>query len=247
MPSPLSYDKILFLDVETVPFAQHFEDLPEELQMLWIEKWNSLCMRAPERFLGTHQQGFEKEAGIFAEYGKIVCISVGFCYRNTQDGQYHIRTRSFVGDNEKEILSDFFDLIARFTNSPNHSLAGHNIKEFDIPFICRRALINGLHLPDALQISGKKPWELNFIDTLELWKFGDFKHYTSLKTLTALFGIPTPKDDIDGSEVARVYYVEHDLGRISTYCQKDVIATIQVYLRMCGEPIIPNNCIETTL
>ena len=107
--------------------------------------------------------------------------------------------------------------------------------------------VNGLHLPDTLQISGKKPWELNFIDTLELWKFGDFKHYTSLKTLTALFGIPTPKDDIDGSEVARVYYIEHDLNRISTYCQKDVIATIQVYLRMCGEPIIPNNCIETTL
>lgn len=247
MPPSLSYDKILFLDVETVPCTKHFDKLSDELQMLWKEKWDSLCMRSPERFSGTYPEGFEREAGIFAEYGKIICISVGFCYKNEHDGQFHVRTRSFCGDDEKEILHDFFDLIARFVHTPYHSLAGHNIKEFDIPFICRRALINGLPLPEILQISGKKPWEINFIDTLELWKFGDFKHYTSLRTLTALFGIPTPKDDIDGSEVAQVYYTDHNINRISTYCQKDVIATIQVYLRLRGEATVPNDCIECVL
>ena len=154
----------------------------------------------------------------------------------------HFRTKSFAGDDEQKLLSDFAELLAKFCSTKEHTLCGHNIKEFDIPYICRRLLINGLELPPVFQISGRKPWENNFLDTLELWKFGDYKNYTPLKLLTAVFGIPTPKDDIDGSQVAQVYYKEKDLERIANYCTKDVIATAQVFLRLNGfELISPQN------
>jgi DNA polymerase elongation subunit (family B) len=144
----------------------------------------------------------------------------------------HFRTKSFAGDDEQKLLNDFAELLAKFCSTKEHTLCGHNIKEFDIPYICRRLLINNIQLPAVLQIAGKKPWEISFIDTLELWKFGDYKNYTSLKLLTAIFGIPTPKDDIDGSQVAEVYYKEKNIERIALYCQKDVVATAQVFLRM---------------
>lgn len=242
---PQSFDKILFLDIETVPAAGQLAAMPEEMQRVWEEKLATLRIRMPDRYPQdtTADEAFENTAGIYAEFGKIVCIAVGFCYQ--KEGERHLRTKAFAGDDEKQLLSDFLDLVARFITTPYHSFCGHNIKEFDIPYICRRALVNGLRLPEPLRISGKKPWELNFIDTLDLWKFGDYKNYTSLKTLTALFGIPTPKDDIDGSEVAAVYYGTHDVERIAVYCQKDVVATAQVLLRLCGEPIIPVMNIET--
>ena len=135
-------------------------------------------------------------------------------------------------------------MINKFCITKEQTLCGHNIKEFDIPFICRRTLINGLALPQIFQISGKKPWEISFIDTLELWKFGDFKNYTALKLLTAVFGIPTPKDDIDGSQVATVFYKENDIERISLYCQKDVLATAQVFLKLNGLELIKSNNIQ---
>jgi hypothetical protein len=175
-------------------------------------------------------EAFANSAGIYSEFGKIVCISVGFIY--FKGLEMHFRTKSFAGDNEKTILDDFAQLLTKFCTTKEHTLCGHNIKEFDIPYICRRMLINGISLPSVLQISGKKPWEISFIDTLELWKFGDYKNYTSLKLLTAIFGIPTPKDDIDGSQVAGVYYKEKDIERIAVYCQKDVVATTQVFLRI---------------
>lgn len=239
-----SLDKILFFDIETAPIVERYGMLSEEMQQLWTEKFGRLQAASPQKYEGmaTAEEGWN-QAAIYAEYGRIVCISVGFCY--TRDREWHLRTKSFCGNDEKQILVDFFELLGKFVQTPYHTLCGHNIKEFDIPYVCRRALINGLWLPDCLQIAGKKPWEVQFIDTMELWKFGDYKSYTSLKTLTAIFGIPTPKDDIDGSEVARVYYEEKNLKRISVYCQKDVVATTQVFLRLNGEECIIFENIES--
>ncbi|MBQ8100717.1 MAG: 3'-5' exonuclease [Paludibacteraceae bacterium] len=239
-----SLDKILFFDIETAPVVERYDMLPEEMQHLWAEKYDKLRAYSPQRYecMPTPADGWE-QAGIYAEYGRIVCISVGFCYM--KDREWHLRTKSFCGSDEKQLLIAFLELLGRFMVTPYHNLCGHNIKEFDVPYVCRRALINGLGLPDCLNVAGKKPWEVRFIDTMELWKFGDYKSFTSLKTLTALFGIPTPKDDIDGSEVARVYYKERDIDRISVYCQKDVVATTQVFLRLMGEECIRRENIET--
>ena len=224
--------KIMFLDIETVPQQADISEIPEDLTHLWEEKYHLIQKRMPEKYSEetTAAEAFANSAGIYAEFGKIVCISVGFIH--FKGLEMHFRTKSFAGDDEKELLTDFAQLLAKFCTSREHTLCGHNIKEFDIPYICRRMLINGIALPSILQISGKKPWEIAFIDTLELWKFGDYKNYTSLKLLTAVFGIPTPKDDIDGSQVAGVYYKEKNIERIATYCQKDVVATAQVFLRM---------------
>lgn len=236
--------KIMFLDIETVPQKADISEISEDLAHLWEEKYRLIQKRMPEKYSDetTAADAFENSAGIYAEFGKIVCISVGFVH--LRGLEMHFRTKSFAGDDEKAILNDFAQLIAKFCTTNEHTLCGHNIKEFDIPYICRRMLINGIALPAILKISGKKPWEITFIDTLELWKFGDYKNYTSLKLLTAVFGIPTPKDDIDGSQVANVYYKEKNVKRISTYCQKDVVATAQVFLRMNGLSAIKEENIE---
>lgn len=236
--------RIMFLDIETVPQTLDITGLTEELAHLWDDKFAMIHKRMPEKYAQetTAAEAFVNSAGIYAEFGKIVCISVGFIH--FQENEMHFRTKSFANHDEKQLLRDFTHMLARFCQTKEHTLCGHNIKEFDIPYICRRMLINGLELPPILRISGKKPWEICFIDTLELWKFGDYKNYTSLKLLTAVFGIPTPKDDIDGSQVAQVYYKENDLARISTYCQKDVVATAQVFLRMNGMELIKAENVE---
>ncbi|MDR1678572.1 MAG: 3'-5' exonuclease [Prevotellaceae bacterium] len=230
----LQLDKILFLDIETVPQTAEFAQLPAELAQLWEEKAQMLQQRNPERYSAEQTaEDMFASAGIYAEFGKVVCISVGFVHYN-RDKEMCLRTKSFCGDDERELLIEFSDLLRK----NNYMLCGHNIKEFDVPYLCRRMLVNGLPLPPVLRIAGKKPWEVQFLDTLELWKFGDYKNYTSLKLLTAIFGIPTPKDDIDGSQVAGVYYNDHDLRRIAVYCEKDVTATAQLLLRMCGKNLI---------
>jgi 3'-5' exonuclease len=236
--------KIMFLDIETVPQTADFSELPGELAHLWEDKFNLIHKRMPEKYSDetTAAAAFNTSAGIYSEFGKIVCISVGFIH--FQGNDMHFRTKSFCGDDEKQLLAGFNHLIEKFCTSREHTLCGHNIKEFDIPFICRRMLINGLPLPPIFQIAGKKPWEISFIDTLELWKFGDYKNYTALKLLTAVFGIPTPKDDIDGSQVAQVYYHEKNVNRIALYCQKDVVATAQVFLRLNGMELIKQENIE---
>lgn len=230
--------KIMFLDIETVPLVADFSELSPEFAHLWEEKYSVLHKRMPEKYAEqtTAAEAFGSSAGIYSEFGRIVCISVGFIH--FQGEAMHFRTKSFYGDDEKLLLSDFSALITRFCSSDEHTLCGHNIREFDIPYICRRMLINGLRLPAILNISGKKSWEVKFLDTLEMWKFGDYKNYTGLKVLTAVFGIPTPKDDIDGSQVAGVYYKEKNINRIALYCQKDVVATAQVYLRINGLELI---------
>lgn len=236
--------KIMFLDIETVPQTSDFSELNKELGHLWEDKFALIHKRMPEKYSDqtTAGEAFNNSAGIYSEFGKIVCISVGFIY--FQDKEMCFRTKSFSGDDENQILIDFSNLITKFCTTKDHTVCGHNIKEFDIPYICRRMLINGLKLPPIFNIAGKKPWEINFIDTLELWKFGDYKNYTALKLLTAVFGIPTPKDDIDGSQVAEVYYKEKNINRIALYCQKDVVATAQVFLRLSGMDLIKEKNIQ---
>ena len=243
-PLKPALDKILFLDIETVPQTASIDELSPEMKHLWEDKFAIIKARMPEKYSeeATADYGYQNGAGIYAEFAKIVCISVGVIY--FKGSEKHIRTKSFAGHDEVKLLHDFALMASKFLVSNQHYVCGHNIKEFDIPFICRRMLVNGLTIPSALDVSGKKPWETSFIDTLELWKFGDFKNYTSLKLLTAIFGIPTPKDDIDGSQVASVYYNEKDVNRISLYCEKDVVATAQVYLRLCGEQTILPEHIE---
>ncbi len=239
MAANIPLDKILFLDIETVPTMASVQQLSPALYDLWLEKIEQLKKRNPEKFLdyGSNiEKCFRKEAGIYAEFGKIVCISVGFIYYKQQEKYF--RVKSFFGDDEKALLVSFAEMLNRTVLNDDFYLCGHNIKEFDVPYIARRMLINGIVLPQVLQIAGKKPWEVKFIDTLELWRFGDYKSYTSLKLLTNIFDIPTPKDDIDGSQVAEVYYETGDVERIAVYCQKDVLATAQLYLKFQNESCV---------
>lgn len=233
-------DKILFLDIETVPQTFDYQSLPEEMAHLWEDKFANIKSRYSEE--ATPEYAYLNGAGIFAEFGKIVCISVGFIFY--KDKEKHFRLKSFVGDDEKKILNDFSAMLDHSFSGYENNLCGHNIKEFDVPYIARRTLVNGLPIPKMLSIAGKKPWEIHFIDTLDLWKFGDYKHYTSLKLLTTIFGIPSPKDDIDGSQVAQVFYEEKNIDRISFYCEKDVLATAQLFLKMNGEELISMENVE---
>lgn len=217
---------LMVLDIETVPQYSSHEQLPEHLQHLWAAK--TQYQRKDET-----PESFYERAGIWAEFGKIVCISVGVFTKNISTG---FRVKSFAGHDERELLTKFALMLK--SQPANLVLCAHNGKEFDFPYICRRMLIHGIKLPAQLQIAGKKPWEINHIDTMELWKFGDYKNYTSLNLLTAIFDIPTPKDDIDGSQVAHVYWNEDQLERICTYCQKDVVATAQLLRRFRGQDLI---------
>jgi 3'-5' exonuclease len=225
------FSKILFLDIETVRGHKTFEALPEEWQQLWDGKTKS--QRAENQ---SPKDFYLERGGILAEFGKIVCISVGFIYHGKSGREF--RVKSYFGDDEREILIAFSNLLNNHFNSPQHQLCAHNGKEFDFPWIARRLVIHGLPIPQILNTAGKKPWEVNHLDTMELWKFGDWKNFTSLKLLTACLGIPSPKDDIDGSQVGVVYYEENDVARIARYCQKDTLAIAQVLLRFCNEPLI---------
>jgi DNA polymerase elongation subunit (family B) len=225
-------DHILFLDVETVPQVYDFKAVPERSKYLFNEKVKNQVNEEV-----TIEQLYRQRGGILAEFGKIICISVGYIQK--LDENYQLRLKSFYGDDEKKILEDFSALLNKsFKNEKEDVLCAHNGKEFDFPYLCRRMLVNGIKIPKILQIMGKKPWEINHIDTLEFWKFGDYKHYTSLELLTEIFGIPSPKDDIKGSDVARVYWEENDLKRIAKYCQKDVLALVQLFLRFKGDSLL---------
>ena len=221
---------MLFLDIETVPQEYAYEKLDDKTRELFEAKTRFQA----ERDNKSYEEVYADRAGILAEFGKIVCISVGFV-NDTPTGK-QIRMKSFYHDDEETLLKNFKDLLE---NSDKFQiLCGHNAKEFDFPYICRRMLIHGIRLPDVLDIAGKKPWEISHLDTMELWKFGDFKAYTSLALLCHVFNIPTPKDDISGADVARVYYEENDLERIKVYCEKDVVALIQLFLRMRGNALV---------
>ncbi len=233
----VNFENILFLDIETVPEFEHFTDLSEVKQELFGLK---TAYQRKEEFSPAE---FYDRAGIWAEFGKIVCISVGY-FINFDTLKRVFRVTSFYGD-EPQILIDFKNLLDTHFNKSQHVLCGHNGKEFDFPYIARRMIVHQISLPEKLNLFGKKPWEIPHLDTMELWKFGDYKHYTSLKLLTSILSIPSPKDDIDGSEVGAVYYKGKNLKRIVKYCEKDTIAVAQLLLRFHNEPLIEEEKIIT--
>ncbi len=225
----INLENILFLDIETVPETASFNELSEEKKILWEDKTQ---YQRKEEY--TPEEFYDR-AGIWAEFGKIVCISVGFFNFKNEERSFRITT--FSGE-EKQLLKDFSELLEGHFFQPYHLLCAHNGKEFDFPFIARRMLIHDLPLPSKLNLFGKKPWEVPHLDTLELWKFGDYKHFTSLKLLTNILGIPSPKDDISGSDVCKVFYEENDPQRIITYCEKDVVAIAQIILKFRQEKLL---------
>jgi DNA polymerase elongation subunit (family B) len=226
-------DSILFLDIETVSQFADYSQLDESTRLLWEKKSQRLIEE------GKSAGDVYSKAAIFSEFGKIICISVG--YLKLQGQMRTLRIKSFYGDDEKKLLIDFNALVSKYFNTNDHFLCAHNGKEFDFPYIARRTLINGLPIPSCLDTRGLKPWEVKHFDTLELWRFGDYKNYTSLETLTHVFNIPSPKDDITGAQVGEVYWKDKDTKRIATYCQKDVIAIVQLFLRFKNERLIEEN------
>ena len=235
-PYPLHH--ILFLDIETVPQYAGYAELPESWKVLWDIKAGYLIRNKEDE---TFESVYPR-AGIYAEFGKIICISCGFIQGAGE--QKKIVLKSFSGDNEQIVLHEFAEMLKKWSATEQRFLCGHNSKEFDFPYLCRRMIINNISIPSILNVSGKKPWEVNHLDTMDLWKFGDFKNYTSLNLLAHSLNIPTPKDDIDGSMVWQVYWKEKNLSRIVTYCQKDVVTVAQILLRMMGEPLIRQENIE---
>ena len=240
----MNFNNILFLDIETVSQYQHYSELPEVWKGLWADKAGKREIRNPE--VDTVESVYPR-ASIYAEFGKVICISCGCIQGEGSEAKFIVR--SFAGDNEKQVLEEFADSIRKWErgkveyNDMPRSLCAHNGKEFDFPYLCRRMIIHGVALPESLKIGGKKPWETkHLIDTMELWKFGDNKSYTTLKLMAAVFNVPSPKDDIDGSQVYSVYYEEKNLERIVEYCQKDVLTLAQVLLRFYCQPLIkPEN------
>jgi 3'-5' exonuclease len=235
----LDITNVLFFDIETVPGTQNYSDLDETWQYLWAHKAKSILRKSEEDMLEDDAANVYEKAGIYAEFGRIVCISVGIFARDKATGELSVRLKSYASTDEAEILRGFCELLNKhFPYAEKHFLCGHNIKEFDVPFICRRMMIHQMPFPALLNVAGKKPWETkHLLDTMELWKFGDGKAYTSLKLLAATFGFPSPKDDIDGSQVRGVFYDEGDVERIARYCEKDVVAVMQLMLRYKRMPL----------
>ncbi|OSY87011.1 3'-5' exonuclease [Tenacibaculum holothuriorum] len=237
MLNKINIENVLFLDIETVPQQEHWSELSTEMQQLYETKTQ---YQRKEEFSAEE---FYHRAGIWAEFGKIICISVGYFVKRKEGQQF--RVTSFAGNDEKQILNDFKSLLDTHFYQKKHLLCAHNGKEFDFPFIARRMIIHQVSLPEKLNLFGKKPWEVPHLDTMELWKFGDYKHFTSLKLLTHILGVPSPKEDIDGSQVAAVYYKENDLPRIVAYCERDTVAIAQLLLRFLNKPLLANEQIVT--
>ncbi len=231
-------ENLLLIDIETVSEYAGFNELNEDWKLLWEEK---VQRSLPEAV--TVAEFYPQRAGVMAEFSKVICISIGYFKR--EDNAIRLRVKSFYGDDEKLLLENFITALQKMeANNNKWSFTGHNIKEFDIPFICRRLLINGLNIPPFLDFQNMKPWETNMVDTFQYWRFGDYKHYTSLKLLAAALNVPSPKDDIDGSMVGDVYWKEKNLERIVTYCQKDVVTTGNIILRFKNLPLLLANQVE---
>lgn len=229
----VDFHKTLIIDIETVPLSYDWNMLPEALKNHWLHKMSFLGLSDEEK--ADPEAVFRERGGIYSEFGKIVCIGMGYIHR--QGHADTIRLKSIQSDDERELLLEFCQTIEQFREQNREIIfCGHNIKEFDIPYICRRLLINGLGLPACLDLGGKKPWQVTHQDTLELWRFGDYKNYTSLDLLAQVLGIPSPKSDIDGSGVAPAYWLDQDLERIARYCLRDVYTTALVYLKLKGWP-----------
>jgi 3'-5' exonuclease len=232
----MNFNNILFLDIETVSQFETYEHMPADWKEMWDTKAQFLLRNKETE---TSETIYER-AGIYAEFGKIICISCGCLQGNGEEKKLVIK--SYCNPDEKKLLTEFADMLQKWSGDADKYLCAHNGKEFDYPYICRRMIINGIEIPEALKIAGRKPWEVRHLDTLEFWKFGDYKNYTSLKLLAKVLGVASPKDDIDGSQVNSVYWKEKDLDRIVTYCQKDVVTLTQVMLRFHCKPLLkPEN------
>ena len=230
-------EEIMFLDIETVPQAPSMDKLDPALQVLWDKK--SKLFRSPDQ---KPEEAYER-AGIYSEFGKIICISVGFI---KEKNPFSFRIKSFYGDDERALLTEFSGVLSKFSRSSKESLlCAHNGKEFDFPYIARRMIINNLVIPEILDNAGKKPWEVKLLDTMDLWKFGDYKNYTSLDLLATVLGIPSPKDETDGSMVGRIYYEDRDQARIVRYCEKDVLTVARILLRFKNLPGITDDRVES--
>jgi len=234
----MNFEHILFLDIETVPQYARYSELPERWRSLWDQKARTLA-RGRE---GETPESLYERAGIYAEFGKIICIGYGWI--EGQDDERRLQLRALTGHEEAELLGDFVRLLEKDWSRAGRSLCAHNGKEFDYPWLCRRMIINGIRIPEPLLIAGRKPWEVRHLDTLELWKFGDFKAYTALDLLAAALGVPSPKDDIDGSVVGKIYWENGDLERIRTYCLKDVATLVNVLLRYHCQELIPEERVQ---
>ncbi len=228
----IDIENLFLLDIETVSGVQHFHLLNDEWKELWTEKiFKSL---PPET---TAEQYYPRRAAILAEFAKVICISIG--YFKKEDNQLRLRIKSFYSENEKEVLERFNNMLLQLhSKNAKWIFTGHNIKEFDVPFLCRRMLVNNIEIPRCFDFQNMKPWETPVLDTLHLWRFGDYKHYTSLKLLAAVLGVPSPKDDIDGSKVGEVFWTEKNLERIALYCGKDVATVANVILRFKNLPLL---------
>lgn len=235
----IDFNKVLFLDIETVPQYTDYDQVPERMRMLWDEK----AARLKERSGDASNVGdpLYDRAGIYAEFGKVICICIGIMADST------FRMKSFHGHDEQEVLSDFSKLLRQNLKGGDWFLCAHNGKEFDFPYLSRRMLIQGIDIPDMLQNAGKKPWEVKHLDTMELWKFGDFKSYTSLDLLTMVMGLPSPKDQISGADIHRVYYEEKDLDKIVEYCMKDTLAVAQILRRFKGMSFIEPSQVQIVI
>jgi hypothetical protein len=236
----IDFSNFLVIDIETVGMAPDYTSLPPRFKGLWDHK--SQFFREAE--VMTSAELFEEKAGIFAEFGKIVTIAVGFFYYDSS--KLCFKVKAFYNNNEKDLLNDFKQLLSSKFEEKSITFCAHNGKEFDYPYIARRMLVNGISLPSCLQFHGKKPWEINHIDTMEMWKFGDRKAFTSLDLLAALFGIQSSKSDLDGSRVHETYYKNEDLNSIAEYCMNDVVVTAQLFLKLNGLPLLDDDRIEIT-
>ena len=233
----ISIHDMIFIDIETVSCAPNFSTLDEHWKQLWEEK---IKRALPEEV--TAEEFYEQRAGVMAEFSKVVCISMGYFVK---EENLKMRVKSYYGSDEKMILQNFLKTMHRIeSNSRSWHFAGHNIKEFDIPFICRRLIVNGIPVPAFLDFQNMKPWETNIIDTFQYWRFGDYKNYTSLKLLAAALGVPSPKDDLDGSMVGKTYWEENDLKRIAVYCQKDVVTVGNIILKFKNIPLLHIDDVE---
>jgi len=246
MASQLALDRILYLDIETVSQFQNYDQIPDAMKPLWKQKAGRFAKQMDEEWTeDLAARLYSEKAALYAEFGKIAVISVGFATKG--DDGYSLKLKSFASTDEMEVLKGFSALISKHYNNPNKQfLCGHNIREFDIPFLCRRMIISGIKLPEMIDVTGKKPWETkHFVDTMELWRFGEYRNYSSLNLLAHVLDVPTPKDDIDGSDVGRVFWEENDLERIAVYCEKDVATCARVLFRLQGEANIPDERIHS--
>jgi DNA polymerase elongation subunit (family B) len=230
---------ILFLDIETISAQEHYDDVSDSMKHHWHRKASYFKFDEPKDISEVY---FEK-AGIYAEFGRVICIGFGGFIEDSK-GKLIFKAKTIGGDSEKELLNEFSEVLANHKAKGNLILCAHNGKEFDFPYLCRRFLVNGLILPEPLRIAGRKPWEINHLDTLELWKFGDYKHYTSLDLLASLFDIPSSKSEISGANVNKTFYSDNDLPKIMRYCTQDVVVLAQLYLKMNALPTLEEDQIQ---